>query len=41
MLVVNNYVIFNERALLLPQIYATKNGLLKLASKSERNYNYE
>lgn len=35
-LALNNYMIFNERALFLPQIEAAKNGLMMLASKNER-----
>ena len=35
-LALNNYMIFNERALFLPQIEAAKKGLMKLVSKKRK-----
>ena len=35
-LALNNYMIFNERALFLPQIEAAKKGLMMLASKKRK-----
>ena len=35
-LALNNYMIFNERALFLPQIEAAKKGLMQFAKKKER-----
>ena len=40
-LALNNYMIFNERALFLPQIEAAKKGLMMLASKTRREEIYE
>lgn len=34
-LALNNYMIFNERALFLPQIEAAKKGLMQLAKRKE------
>lgn len=36
-LAINNYMIFNERALFLPQIEAAKKGLMQLAIRKEQN----
>lgn len=35
-LALNNYMIFNERALFLPQLEAAKKGLMQLAAKNKR-----
>ena len=37
-LALNNYMIFNERALFLPQIEAAKRGLMHLASKKQKEF---
>ena len=36
-LALNNFMIFNERALFLPQIEAAKKGLMQLARRKEQN----
>lgn len=38
-LALNNYMIFQERALFLPQIEAAKNGLLRLAKQKRKDKN--